>query len=766
MKIGILTFHLPTNFGANLQAFASSRYFASLGHDVVVLNYARQEDLDNSRKASDLQLSAHRDFVNNRLPLTRQVTTPEELANIVAEMRLELIVVGADAVWRVPKDDDVYFCKWLFSDKRISNVPVASMSVAHMGNGFSKLAEEHRNSIAECLRKFTFLTVRDDWTSTVVNRDLFNGEEVVNTINPDPVFTLNLDAEEWDSKGIKSRGYYVMTLPLKWSAGHKRGLLRKVWFSAFKRAVNKAGYKLVELPLPEGVSGMKFDFTVPYPIDPAQWFLWIKNAKGFIGLRFHAVVSSFANGTPFFSLDSYSSGGAERSKIHNLLKGTQFESFRVDELITVNPGKLFHKMKSVSRESVLEERDKKRAVFELNMSRMLATVEGRSKGIEDLRDSCTGCFACANACPAKAIAMPENDEGFYYPRVNYQQCINCGLCEKICPVLAPSIKRQMQKAYYGYNLTEKERKTSSSGGVFSVLASKVMQAGGIVYGSSFSYSPLLRLECHSTGEVSLEELKRSKYVQSYIGDAYSRVKADLDKGLEVLFCGTPCQADGLKSYLRKDYPNLITVDFVCHGVPPAAMLREHIDMLKLKDIKLINFRPKHKSWVDDIEIEYGKGQKYTNYWRNDEYFCSFEKARSIRRSCYNCRYCNGERAADITLADFWGYKNYDPSIYDVRGLSLILANSDKGASFLDGLKEIGCCKMVEIDTKYADYAYARVRSGNQNGYNLDVRNEFFSLVKQYGYQKALEKKGWFFAKRDRNRITYNVKNKIKSLLSR
>lgn len=766
MKIGILTFHLPTNFGANLQAFASSRYFASLGHEVVVLNYARQEDLDNSRKASDLQLSAHRDFVNNRLPVTRQVTTPEDLANVVVEMQLELIVVGADAVWRVPKDDDVYFCKWLFSDKRISSVPVASMSVAHMGNGFSKLAEEHRYSIAECLRKFTFLTVRDDWTSTVVNRDLFNGEEVVNTINPDPVFTLNLDAEEWDSKGIKRRGYYVMTLPLKWSAGHKRGLLRKVWFSAFKRAVNEAGYKLIELPLPEGISGMKFDFTVPYPIDPVQWFLWIKNAKGFIGLRFHAVVSSFANGTPFFSLDSYSSGGAERSKIHNLLKGTQFESFRVDELITINPWKLFHKMKSVSRESVQEERDKKRAVFELNMSRMIATVEGRSKGIENLWDSCTGCFACANACPAKAIAMPENDEGFYYPRVNYQQCINCGLCEKICPVLAPSAKRQMQKAYYGYNLTEKERKTSSSGGVFSAFASKVMQDGGVVYGSSFSYSPVLRLECHSTGEVSLEELKRSKYVQSYIGDAYNRVKADLDKGLEVLFCGTPCQADGLKSYLRKDYPNLITVDFVCHGVPSAAMLREHIDMLKLKNIRLINFRPKHNSWVDDIEIEYGKGQKYTNYWRNDEYFCSFEKARSIRRSCYNCRYCNGERTADITLADFWGYKNYDPSIYDVRGLSLILANSDKGASFLDGLKEIGCCKMVEIETKYADYAYARVRSGNQNGYDLDVRNEFFSLVKQYGYQKALEKKGWFFAKRDRNRITYNVKNKIKSLLSR
>ena len=99
-------------------------------------------------------------------------------------------------------------------------------------------------------------------------------------------------------------------------------------------------------------------------------------------------------------------------------------------------------------------------------------------------------------------------------------------------------------------------------------------------------------------------------------------------------------------------------------------------------------------------------------------------------------------------------------------MSLVLANSDKGASFLNEMMEQGNCRLVEIDTKYAEYAYARVRTGNQNGYDLDVRNEFFFLVKQYGYQKALEKKGWFFAKRDRNRITYNVKNKIKSLLSR
>lgn len=766
MKIGILTFHLPTNFGANLQAFASSRYFASLGHEVCVLNYARHEDLNNVRNTCEVQQRAHRVFVEKRLPLTRQVTTVEGLKNLVKEESIDLLVIGADAVWRKPKDGNVYFAEWLFSTDELSSIPVASMSPAHMGNGFKDLSEEERVSLAGCLEKFSYISVRDTWTRKVINRDLFGGKEVVDCINPDPVFTLNIEEEEWKSFGQESKKYYVMTLPLHWTAGRKTGVIRKIWFKLFKRLVNKAGYQLVELPLPEGVSGMDFDFTLPYPIDPVQWFLWIRNAKAFIGLRFHAIVSSFANGTPFFSLDSYASGGTEKSKIHNVLQGTGFERYRTDELTSIAPRKLFCMMEAVNGEDVKRECGKKRAVFENNMNRMISVVQGRSRKVETLKDSCTGCFACSNVCPVHAIDMPENEEGFYFPRVDYQKCVNCGLCDKSCPVLSPGVKTQMRKAYYGYSLDDNVRKTSSSGGVFSLLSFATTDRGGVVYGASFNYKPILRLECHSTREVSLDELKRSKYVQSYIGEAFTQIKYDLEKGIKVLFCGTPCQVDGLVSFLKKDYSNLITVDFVCHGVPSAHMLREHLKMLNMKNVKLINFRPKNKSWVDDLVIEYGKGQKYTNYWRNDEYFWLFQSYRSIRRSCYNCRYCNGNRASDITLADFWGYKAYNPSIYDSRGVSLVLVNTERGMKCIEELMVSGRCLLEEIDTKYAAYAYARKREGNQNGYDLDARNEFFATIKDKGYEAALKKKDWFILKRNKNMFVYNMRNRIKKLLGR
>lgn len=229
-----------------------------------------------------------------------------------------------------------------------------------------------------------------------------------------------------------------------------------------------------------------------------------------------------------------------------------------------------------------------------------------NRKIITLEENCTGCFACANICPKDAISMPENYEGFYFPVIDSKVCIDCGLCDKICPAIEKPELKTLQKSFYAKAKDPHILKSSSSGGAFHMIATMVLNESGVVYGSSFNYNGLIRLECHSTDEVTLEELKKSKYVQSYVGDAYRRLKKDLERGVKVLFCGTPCQVAGLKSFLRKDYANLITVDFICHGVPSMSLLRKHLEYLGLKNISEICFRPKNRGWVDDFEIRYIK----------------------------------------------------------------------------------------------------------------------------------------------------------------
>ena len=362
-----------------------------------------------------------------------------------------------------------------------------------------------------------------------------------------------------------------------------------------------------------------------------------------------------------------------------------------------------------------------------------------------LVETCTGCFACANACPKDAITLPPNEEGFYFPTIDSNKCIDCGLCDTVCPQLnVCEHMYSMQKAYYGWSKNEKVRKNSSSGGLFYYLAESTLMDNGIVYGASFNYEGVIRLECHSTDEVALSELMRSKYVQSYIGYAFRNIRKDLQTGRQVLFCGTPCQVAGLKTYLNKGYENLLCVDFICHGVPSMDLLQKHLAFIGIRNVKEINFRPKNRSWVDDFEIKYTcDSEKKIRLrripWEFDEYFCAFQNYKNIRRSCRNCSYCNGSRAADITMADFWGIKKYRPDLWDARGQSLIIVNTPKGENTVLSLTKVNELVLETLPVEYAKYVYERDRRSPESPYQNSVRDQFLSDVYSIGYSKALAK---------------------------
>ena len=765
MKIGILTYHAPCNFGANLQAYTSLKIFSSYGHDTWVINYERADDI-NPSYCDVRQQSAHADFVKQHLNLTRPVHNGKELSELLKEDKFDIVVVGADAVWnkRITEDLLLFTGDWL-DEELAKKVKLVALSPAFMGKTYADLDENLKIRVFKNLQKFSYIAVRDSWTRRCLNNDIFRSE-YIKYINPDPVFNINRflsDRNLRKPNGIESKKYIIMSLPTNWLVTNYSK--RRQWFENFKKLTHSAGLKLVELPLPDGVSGLDFDYTIPYPIDPLDWYCWIRDAYAFCGLRFHAIVSCISAGTPFFSVDAYGKSNIfisvlkrlglhkiagnfdKNSKIWNLLEGSEFSGNRIGGALEFYPAnRVFKKLISTSKADVESFRDILQSKYRHNIAEIFSII-GKTSNVNlkilSLEVSCTGCAACVNACPQNAIKIGEHNQGFYYPELDVNKCVNCNLCEKACPELNKQDYLHMQKAYYGWTKNDDDRKNSSSGGVFSLVSKRVIENGGVVYGMAFNYnSDPLRLDCLSTDEVSLEAIQKSKYVQGYIGNAFSRIKHDLISGKQVLFCGTPCQVGGLKQFLHKDYENLITCDFVCHGLASMDMLRKHLNYKQIHKVSRIDFRPKTRGSVSDLIIEYGSKKRYIERVQHDAYMFNFYDNNTLRKSCYNCHYCNGNRKADITLADFWGYRRFDSSIGDAKGLSLILANSNEGISIMDSIMSSDGAMVKELDTKHATYVYDTVRTVKDSRYDIEKRNTIIDAYYSMSYHKATQLTGF------------------------
>lgn len=306
------------------------------------------------------------------------------------------------------------------------------------------------------------------------------------------------------------------------------------------------------------------------------------------------------------------------------------------------------------------------------------------------KEDCCGCYACYNICPKQCITMKTDNEGFWYPKIDKNKCINCNLCEKVCPIINPVKRTDSKKiAYAGINKDEQVRKKSSSGGIFSILAEYIIKNNGIVYGASFDEDFNInhkRILCNA----DLDLLRGSKYVQSSISDAYQQVKNDLENNKQVLFTGTPCQIEGLRSYLRKEYVNLITMDFICHGVPSPLVWKKYLEEIKRskqENIKNIYFRNKNDGWkLFSLKIVFEKNI-YINDLNNDLFMKGFLQDVYLRPSCYSCKFKKINRISDITVADFWGIGNILPKMDDDKGTSLIVIHSEEGKQLFDKLSE-------------------------------------------------------------------------------
>ncbi len=337
--------------------------------------------------------------------------------------------------------------------------------------------------------------------------------------------------------------------------------------------------------------------------------------------------------------------------------------------------------------------------------------------IRDKKDCC-GCHACVSVCGKHCITMQTDEEGFLYPVVDKDACTDCGLCEKVCPIINQSEPRKPLKVYAAKNRDEEIRRQSSSGGIFTLLAEKIINEGGVVFGARFDKDWNVIHAWTDTIE-GIAAFRGSKYVQSTIGDTYREAREFLNQGRKVLFSGTPCQIAGLRKFLRREYDNLLAVDIFCHSCPSPGVFRwymsevlqkakkanvgkcsflqpsldkiQTIDALAENEnihIQQINFRDKSSGWKSySFQLKYSikdnvSSNMYTILGNDNAFMRGFLSGLYVRPSCFACPAKSGKSGADITLGDYWGIQSLMPELDDDRGVSALIVNTEKGKQAL------------------------------------------------------------------------------------
>ena len=353
------------------------------------------------------------------------------------------------------------------------------------------------------------------------------------------------------------------------------------------------------------------------------------------------------------------------------------------------------------------------------------------------KTKCSGCHACYNSCPSHCISMNKDEEGFLYPAIDQKECLNCGLCEKVCPFLDSRKRSEPTEAWAAKCTDEKLRFESSSGGIFSLLAIKVLNSGGIVFGAAFSAD---FKEVYHTSVTHCEDLKKlrtSKYVQSAIGESYREVKELLDEGKDVLFSGVPCQITGLKKYLKKEYDNLVCVDVICHGVPSPELWKKYLDCIEKKHrgvITDINFRHKKISWQNFGISRTSDGVDIFTPAGSDPYMQMFLRNYALRPSCFACQTKTNGSDSDITLGDFWGIDCVLPKMNDGKGVSAVIVHTEKGKRLYNAIAECIEQQAVPYDSvkKYNSPIFQSVAKPEE-------RDLFFMDLNRLSFDELAEK---------------------------
>ncbi len=355
------------------------------------------------------------------------------------------------------------------------------------------------------------------------------------------------------------------------------------------------------------------------------------------------------------------------------------------------------------------------------------------------KQDCCGCTACKSICPEQAISMLPDEEGFQYPEVNRNLCVECGLCTKVCSFqngYATSDNYDRPEVYALKHKSDEVRKNSSSGGAFTAISDYILSKKGVIYGVAYDENFYV---LHQRAETAKERNKfcGSKYVQSDLKEVFSQINEDLKKDRYVLFTGTGCQVAGLRKYLdntQTDAIKLITNDIICHGTPSPLLWDKYLKFIQREDeLTSYTFRYKEIGWRGyNVKGQFKSGRQKVNTSGIKVYANLFSCDLALRPSCYQCQFTNLQRPSDITIGDFWGIEKTRPEIDDNKGISLVLVNTPKGKDIIDELG--GCLELWESNTR--DCLQLNLQYPTKKP---DNRDQFWEDYQRFGFDYVAKK---------------------------
>lgn len=765
MKVDIITRHSVPNYGSLLQSYATQKVIEEMGFESEIINYTRYEERYKNLVNTLIKGKKWDKNIITRI-IYKMIQEPNYTKmyrkfekyrkNFLKESKLEygnlqelkdnipeadVYCSGSDQIWGkigTVEYDEAYFLK--FIEDRTKRCIAYSSSF-----GKEEIDGSLEKNINKLLKNYSDILVREDTAKSILKKHgIENVEQVL-----DP--TLLLNKEQWSNltnKVKKKQKKYILVYQL-----HDN----KSFDKYAKEFSKKTGLKLLRIS--PSIYHITRSGKLIYLPNQYEFLSLFQNAEYVLTDSFHATVFSIIFNRKFVDILP----GKTSTRITSILKLTGLQ----DRILTkYDDFSFINKNIDFSECNTIIENERKRSIELLKKA-----IIGENNNTIDLLNKhykCTGCRMCVQICPVKAIDMKENEEGFFEPIINKEKCIKCGLCFKRCPQLNDvkvGKKINSHKVFAMKNKNTEEQKNSSSGGVFSVLARYVLENNGAVYGACFDEK--LKLEhIRIDKQENLYKLRGSKYLQSNTKNTFELVKNDLNKGVKVLYVGTPCQIAGLKNYLGKDYEELLLVDLVCHGVPSQKLFDKYLTWLKKKNNSSIieyEFRSKEKkSWGLNLKVKFESGKERYIPANLDPYYKSFLNGSTYRECCYNCKYAKIERVGDITIADYWGIEKEHPDFYDKNGVSAVIINTNAGFKAFENIKD---------EVEYRDTEIEKIIAKNKNLQEPTIRNS----IRNNAYKDIDRKKFINYSKKNlkfkkdikdiiKNLIPIKIKKKIKKII--
>lgn len=736
MKIGILTlFHGNDNWGGNLQGVALKTFIESeYPNDTVdILVYRSSKNLVYDNKFKQLKQYSVRDIfkrglsiIYNRIkkPLgnrlkQRKILFSEFRKPYLTNMHVytdfslnemerdyDVLICGSDQIWNPNVARPGYFLKDIGSScKKISY----AASIAR-----DTLSEYEKTVMAPLIDQFDYISVREKTAKTLLTDCVRkNITEVL-----DPAFLL--DEEAW-------------TKYMHLSAQKDKPYALAFFFSdslKYREKISnfctQRGLRLLFIPFSAGY--IKNDELGEcercYDVGPREFLNLFKNTEYVFTDSFHGAVFSIIFQKHFLVFERDANGHTSKnSRLHDLLDKfdlrnhliVNFEDINLIEVPQINYKKVNEKLYEHRKQSI--------DFLHQAIGKSDCAVKPRNKVDCLYKEQCCGCALCSESCPKHCISMKQDSEGFFYPVIDMQECIDCGKCLKTCKDKNIA-KETINAAYIGYNKNNDIRYKSSSGGLFYEIALQILETGGAVYGAAFDDDFSVK-HIRVDNLTDLETIMTSKYVQSNIEGIYSRLLTDLQNKKNVLFSGTPCQVSAVKTFAMSYdlLDNLYLVDFVCHGVPSPGVWKSYLSsVVKKCSISKVNFRDKTKRGWHDYHLLVSNEKECFLCESHDvnAFMHSFLTDKNLRLSCYNCLFKGKNYASDLTLGDAWKIEIEKPEWADNKGTSLFITRTEKGERIVSSLAK----NFIYERTDYRSWAKFNPSIVTPANYNID-RDEFF-----------------------------------------